>query len=594
MLGGSEWRGACDDVAFPEAFLTELTERSDIVDVVGSYVSLGKRSGATLFGLCPFHNERTPSFAVNPAGQFFHCFGCGKGGGVINFIMEIENLSYPDAVRFLAKRAGMQIPEETDDREAKRRARLLAANRDAAKWFYEQLATPEGRRCTDYMAGRKISPRIARRFGLGFAPERSGAFLAAMREKGYREQELLESDLIRQGERGDFYCTFRDRLMFPIIDVRGEVIGFSGRTLGDAGAKYLNSRDTMVFNKGRNLFALNLAKKSKAGYIILSEGNIDIVALHQAGFDSAVASLGTSLTPEQARLLSRYTNEVIIAYDNDAAGIKASQRAIGILERLDLKVRVLQLTGAKDPDEYIRARGPDAFRNLLEASADQVDYRLKAVSAKYDRSQDDQKVAWLKEATELLATLPGAVEREVYAIRVAGEAGVGQDAVIREVERRRKQLMRRAKRSEEQELNRPERMAQPAAKELRYRDPVSAAAEEGVIRLLYLEPELSREPGLPEPEEFSSEALGRIYRLLREKIDAGDAVSIGALSGELSQDEMSLLVSILQKPELLSSGRRALRDYVTRIREQRERDSGGEVDLNALRDRLRERKGYHP
>ena len=579
---------------FPENFIQELTERSDIVDVVGSYVSLGKRSGANLFGLCPFHNERTPSFAVNPAGQFYHCFGCGKGGGVINFIMEVENLSYPDAVAFLAKRAGMQMPEDSFDRDAKKRSRLLAANRDAARWFYEQLSTPEGKRCTDYMAGRRISPPVAKRFGLGFAPERSGAFLSAMRQKGYSDWELSDADLIRRGDHG-FYCTFRDRLMFPIIDVRGNVIGFSGRTLGDAGAKYLNSKDTLVFNKGRNLFALNLAKKSQAGYITLSERNVDTVALIQAGFDSAVASLGTSLTPEQARLISRYTNEVIIAYDNDGAGIKASQRAIGILERLDLKVRVLRMTGAKDPDEYIRTRGADAFRNLLEGSEDQVDYRLGTVTAKYDLNQDDQKVAFLKEATALLATLPGAVEREVYAIRVAGQAGVGQDAVIREVERRRKQLLRKASRSEEQELNRPERMAQPADKQLRYRNPVSAAAEEGVIRLLYLEPSLVRENALPDAAMFSSEALGRIYTILRQKIEEGSAVSISALSGTLSQEEMNLLVNILQKPEVLSSGRRAMQDYIARIREQHELEAGGsEMDLNALRDRLRERKGYHP
>ena len=581
-------------MAFPENFIQELTERNDIVDVVGSYVSLGKRSGANLFGLCPFHNERTPSFAVNPAGQFYHCFGCGKGGGVINFIMEIENLSYPDAVAFLAKRAGMQMPEDSFDRDAKKRSRLLAANRDAARWFYEQLVTPEGKRCTDYMAGRRIAPTIARRFGLGFAPQRSEAFLDAMRQKGYSDWELSDADLIRRGDHG-FYSTFRDRLMFPIIDVRGNVIGFSGRTLGDAGAKYLNSKDTLVFNKGRNLFALNLAKKSKAGYIILSEGNIDIVALHQAGFDSAVASLGTSLTPEQARLISRYTNEVIIAYDNDGAGIKASQRAIGILERLDLKVRVLRMTGAKDPDEYIKTCGADAFRNLLEGSEDQVDYRLGAVTARYDLSRDDQKVAFLKEASALLATLPGAVEREVYAIRVAGQAGVGQDAVIQEVERRRKQLLRKAARTEEQELNRPERMAQPADRELRYRNPVSAAAEEGVIRLLYLEPALEKEVGLPDAAMFSSEALSRIYTILRQKIEEGGTLSISSLSGVLSREEMNLLVNILQKPEVLSSGRRALQDYIVRIREQHELDTGGsELDLNALRDRLRERKGYHP
>ncbi len=580
-------------MAFPESFIQELITRNDIVDVVGNYVQL-KRSGSGYVGLCPFHNERTPSFHVHPGEQYYHCFGCGKGGGVINFMMEIENLSYPDAVANLAQRAGLQMPEDRDDRASRQRARLLAANKDAARWFFDQLSSPDGKRCTDYMAERRISPAIARRFGLGFAPERWDGLLNALSAKGYTEQELIMADLIRRGNHG-FYDTFRNRLIFPIIDVRGNVIGFSGRALGDSPAKYLNSKDTPVFSKGRNLFALNLAKKSKAGYMILSEGNIDIVALHQAGFDSAVASLGTSLTPDQARLLSRYTGEIIIAYDNDTAGLKASQRAIGILERLDMKVRVLRLTGAKDPDEYIKTRGPDAFRNLLEGSEDQIDYRLNSITAKYDLTLDDQKVSFLREATELVASLPGQVERQVYAIRVAGLAGIGQDAVVSEVERRRKRLLAKARRSNEQAMSRPERSVQPASKALHYHDPVSAAAEEGVIRLLYLEPSLGRHDGLPAPDEFSSEALRNIYTVLMQKIKDADTISIGSLSADLSQDEMNLLVSILQKPELLANGSRALEDYIRRIHEQKELQiPDAELNLNELRNRLRERKGYHP
>ncbi|MCR5137267.1 MAG: DNA primase [Oscillospiraceae bacterium] len=580
-------------MAFPESFLEELVSRNDIVDVVGSYVQLTKRSGANYFGLCPFHNERTPSFSVNPSEQFYYCFGCGKGGGVINFIMEIENLPYPDAVRSLAQRAGMQVPEESYDPNAKQRGRLLEANKEAARWFYAQLSEPGGKRCTDYMQERRISPQTARRFGLGYAPDTKGSFLRHMRDQGFQDYELLNADLIRKGDYG-YYDTFRDRLMFPIIDVRGDVIGFSGRALGDAGAKYLNSRDTPVFNKGRHLFALNLAKKSKAGYILLSEGNIDIVSLHQAGFDSAVASLGTSLTPEQARLLSRYTNEVIIAYDNDGAGIKASQRAIGILERLDLKVRVLRMEGAKDPDEYIRTRGAEAFRNLLKASEDQIDYRLNSVTAKYDLTQDSQKLAYLQEASALLASLPNPVARQVYAIRVAGQAGVGQDAVIDEVERQRKRLLGRARRNEERETFRPERSAQPEAKNLRYLNPESAVAEEGLIRLLFRYPEYRSEPELPKPEEFSSEALAKIYALLLRRLEAGGELSVNSFSSELSQDEMNLTVSLLQKPELASGSADALKDYIRKIREQKERAAqSGVPDLNALGRKLRERKGYH-
>ena len=582
-------------MAFPENFLNELIAKNDIVDVVGSYVNLTKRSGQNLFGLCPFHNERTPSFSVNPSEQFYYCFGCGKGGGVINFVMEIENLPYPDAVARLAQRAGMQMPEDSFDRDAGRRKRLLELNREAARWFYEQLATPEGKRCTDYMAGRKISPSIARKFGLGYAPESWDELRKSMTHRGYREDEMLAADLVRRTDHG-FYDTFRDRLMFPIIDVRGDVIGFSGRALGDRGAKYLNSRDTLVYNKGRNLFALNLAKKSKSGYLILSEGNIDIVSLHQAGFDSAVASLGTSLTPEQARLMSRYTGEVILAYDSDAAGQKASQRAIGILERLDMKVRVLHMEGAKDPDEYIKAKGADAFRALLEGSEDQVDWRLNAVTQKYDLNQPDQKVAFLKEATELVAALPGQVEREVYSIRVASLAGVTREAVVAEVDRRRKRRVTKAQQEVQQTMTRPERSAQPAARELRYQDPVSAAAEEGLIRLMALEPILAETKGLPEEAEFSSEALGRIYGLLCRRIRAKESVDLNSLAAFLTADEMNLLVSILQKPEQLANSERALRDYTTRIREQNERRKQAEdpnLDLNALRDKLRERKGYH-
>ncbi|MBQ3802783.1 MAG: DNA primase [Oscillospiraceae bacterium] len=579
-------------MAFPENFIQELIDRNDIVDVIGSYVNLSKRSGANLFGLCPFHNERTPSFAVNPSGQFYHCFGCGKGGGVINFIMEIENLSYPDAVRHLAARAGMEVPDDGYDKDSKRRARLLELNRDAAKFFYEQLSAPDGQKAVLYMQERGISPQTAKRFGLGCAPDSWESLRKEMAKKGYSDFELFDAGLVKRGQRGGFYDTFRNRLMFPVIDVRGDVIGFSGRILGGDGAKYMNSPDTLVYNKSRNLFAMNLAKKSKNGYLLLVEGNVDVVTLHQAGFDSAVASLGTSLTPEQARLMSRYTKEVIIAYDSDGAGQKAAQRAIGILERLDLKVRVLRMTGAKDPDEFIRMKGADAFANLLKNSENQVDYRLNTVKAKYDLSLDDQKVSYLKEASELLASLPGQVERQVYAIRVAGEAGIGQDAVIREVERRRKILLSRLKKDYERDITRPEKAVQPAERTMRYSNPGAAAAEEGIIRLLYLEPALVREE-LPDAKEFSSEALGKIYSVIKAAIESGTSVSVNALAPKLAQEEMNLLVRIIQKPERLSESRSILVDYVRRMREEQDR-KGGSEDLKALSEKLRKEKGFRP
>ena len=576
---------------FPENFITELVERSDIVEVVSGYVRMSKRSGANLFGLCPFHSEKTPSFSVSADKQIYHCFGCGKGGGVINFIMEVENLNFPEAVEFLARRAGMPVPEQVNDAESRKRDRMLALNKDAARFFREQLIAPVGQPARAYLERRQIRNKAATNFGLGFAPDTWDSLEKAMRQKGYSDFEMLDAGLVRRGKSGGFYDTFRNRLMFPVIDVRGHVIGFSGRILGDGEPKYMNSPETLVFSKSRNLFALNLAKKSKNGYIILSEGNIDVVSLHQAGFDSAVASLGTSLTPEQARLISRYTDQVIIAYDNDGAGIKAAQRAIGILEKLDLRVKVLRMSGAKDPDEFIKLKGPDAFRKLLEDSENQIDYRLRSVTDKYDLSVDEQKVDFLKEATELVAKLPGAVERQVYAMRVASMAGVQAEVVTSEVERRRKRLLNNARKTAQREQSRPERQMQPTDKQLRYDDPVSAAAEEGLVRLLYLEPALGKNQALPAAEEFSSPALGRIYAAIREKIDRGDAVSTAALSEALTLSEMSLLVSILQKPELLSRGEKTLQDYIEKIRDQREL-AAGSTDLRALAGKLRERKGY--
>ena len=573
----------------PERFLDELTERSDIVDVVSQYVRLTKRSGANLFGLCPFHSEKTPSFSVSPDKQIYHCFGCGKGGGVINFIMEIENLGFQDAVAFLARRANMPMPEEVETEDASHRKRILELNRDAARFFYEQLVAPTGRPAQEYVDRREISGAMVRNFGLGFAPDSWSALTDAMRKKGYSDQELFESGLMKHGRNGGGYDTFRNRLMFPVIDVRGSVIGFSGRILGDGEPKYLNSPETAVFSKSHNLFALNLAKKSKRGYIILVEGNIDVVSLHQAGFDCAVASLGTSLTPEQARLLSRYTKEVILCYDSDEAGRKAATRGISILEKLDLKVRVLQVTGAKDPDEFIKKNGPDAFANLIEGSAGQVEYRLKTVAEQHPPDTDDGRVDYLKAAAALLASLPSAVEREVYAARVAQTAGVTPQAVTGEVERLRRARLRDAKKRQARDQTRPSVNAQPAQRGIRYDDPRSARAEEGLIRLLYLDPGLARSRELPDAAQFSSPLLGRFYTELLRRIQSGERISLGVLAGQFTSEEMSHFTAVLGAPEDLSNGEQALRDYISIITG---RGSDEEEDLRALAEKYRKTKSY--
>jgi DNA primase len=573
----------------PERFLDELTERSDIVEVIGQYVRLTKRSGANLFGLCPFHSEKTPSFSVSPDKQIYHCFGCGKGGGVINFIMEIENLDFRDAVAFLARRANMPMPEETEGEDSSRRGRLLELNRDAARFFYDRLVSPEGRTAQEYAARRGISGAMVRNFGLGFAPNEWNALTDAMRQKGYTDRDLFDAGLMKRGKNGGGYDTFRNRLMFPVIDVRGSVIGFSGRILDDGEPKYLNSPETSVFSKSRNLFGLNLAKKTRRGYIILVEGNIDVVSLHQAGFDCAVASLGTSLTPEQARLLSRYTKEVILCYDSDAAGKKAAQRAIGILEKLDMKVRVLQVTGAKDPDEYIRANGADAFANLIEGSAGQMEYRLAALAEQYPPDTDEGKVDFVRSAASLLASIPNAVEREVYATRAAGIAGVRKEAVSEEVERLRRSKIKSAKKKEARDQTRPTANAQPALRGIRYDDPRSARAEEGLIRLLYLDPGIARGRKLPDPSGFSSELLGRFYSELLERIRTGERISPGVLAGCFTSEEMSHFTSLLEAPEDLSNAERAMDDYIAVITARGEEEN---EDLASMAEKMRKTKSY--
>ncbi len=575
-------------MAFPESFLDELVARSDIADVVGSYVRLTKK-GANMFGLCPFHGEKTPSFSVSQDKQIYHCFGCGKGGGVINFIMEIENLNFPDAVRFLADRAGMKVPEDDGDQLRSKRDRLLALSKDAARWFHKQLKNPACKDIVAYINSRAISPAMVTRFGLGAAPDSWDGLISAMTALGYQKSELLDAGLAVKNKTGGIYDRFRGRLIFPIIDIRGNVIGFGGRVLDGSTPKYLNSPETLIFNKSRNLFALNLAKKSKMDMIIMTEGYMDTLALHQAGIDCAVASLGTALTAEHGNLLARYTKKVVLAYDSDEAGMKAAQRAIQILSKCAIEVKLLRMNGAKDPDEYIKKFGRDAFINLLEKSENHVDYRLLSLRGKFDLAADDQRIAYLKEAVKLLATLPGAVERDVYARRVAEETKVSPEAVLSEVNRELRRRIAAEKKRQSRDALHPAQNFQPAARELRYENLRSAAAEEGVIRLLLANPDTVKCLDSLRQEEFTSPFLGRAYSALLRRIEAGHGLSLAALASEFSPEEMSRLTAILQKPEPERDEARAARDYIEIIRTERLRADG---DAAALIRRARERQGY--
>ena len=582
---------------FSQTFLDELIARNDIVDVVGSYVSLTPKGGS-YWGCCPFHNEKTPSFHVLQDKQFYHCFGCKKGGGVINFIMEIENLSYPDAIRFLAKRVNMEVPEDRESADADRlRKRLLNLNRDAARWYYDVLQSPDGAAVRAYLDKRAISRRIAVRFGMGASMDSWDALLRAMTAKGYTKQELLTAGLIVANKSGGFYDKFRNRLMLPVIDVRGDVVGFGSRVIDKSEPKYMNSTETPVYSKRRVLYGLNLAKKTKRPNMILCEGNLDVVTLHQAGFDNAVASMGTALTTEQIRLLGRYTKELVLCYDNDNAGQLATQRALEMLNNTEFTVRVLKLPRRlvdgeyvkQDADDFIKFQGAPAFERLLSGSENGVEFRMTQVAAKYDLRSDQGRIDYTTEISQVLAELDNAVEREVYANRAAEAAGLSPESMRQEVERAaRKRRYSDRKKRERQELN-PAMTMQPAARGSRYTNLRSAMAEEGVIRLLHLDPTLFGDAPPLRPEEFSSPLLGRIYGAMWPR--RYDRSGLSALTGELTGEEMSHLTTLLQKPESTANASQALADYIRVIREeQAKRDDSGIDPLLLAMETFKDKK----
>ena len=575
-------------MAFPPSFIDELIARNPIQDVVGQYVNL-RRSGANLFGLCPFHGEKTASFSVAPDKGIYYCFGCHKGGGAINFMMEVEGLSYPDAVRALAKRAGMDVPEDEQYQSRYRQQeRLWALMKEAARYFHGKLYSPEGAEGLAYAHKRGMPKGTLTKFGIGFAPNSWNGLCEAMRAKGYTDQELKDAGLVSE-KNGRIYDRFRNRLMFPIIDTRGNIIGFGGRVMDDSTPKYLNSPETLIFNKRKNLFGLNLAKKSKLGYLILVEGYMDAITLHQYGFDCAVASLGTSLTEEHATLLSRYTEQVYLIYDADEAGQRAAQRAIPMLERAGLRIKVLKVKDAKDPDEFLKKFGPDKFKILLEESANRVEYQLSAIRSKYDIREDDQKIRYVHEAAELISTLGSSVQREVYGGRVAESAGISMEAMKLEVNKAFKRRMAIQRKKEEREKLAPAKALQPKERSIRYDNMKSAMAEEGILAQILRDPSLLEECRNLKGGDFSVPLLGKVYDDLYSRYSQGLEVSLSVL--EVSAEEMSHLAGIAHRHQGTVNAD-AFRDCVNMV--LAERQSAGvsnDDDLMALRNKLKERKG---
>ena len=413
----------------PHEYIEEVVRRNDITDVVGSYVQL-KRKGRLYGGLCPFHSEKTPSFYVYPDTQSFYCFGCGAGGDVISFIKKINNLDYVEAVKMLAGRAGMPEPAE-EDKVGRMRSRVLAVNRDAARYFHACLnsSAEEAKLARAYWRRRGLDDRTIVRFGLGYAPNDFRATYLYLRDKGYSDAELLESGLVKRSEKGNMYNIFRGRVMTPIFDLRGNIIAFGGRVLDDSKPKYINSPETLVYKKSKTMFAMQIAKKSTSKRYVLCEGYMDVISMQQAGIDTAVCACGTALTPDQVKLISEYAEEVVLCYDSDEAGQKATLRSLGLFQDSPVKVSVLQIPGAKDPDEYIKKYGAERFRALLDGTGNALEFRLGQIRKKYDLAQDKDRLAYVREALELLAERVSPTEREVYAGRLAEETNISRAAI---------------------------------------------------------------------------------------------------------------------------------------------------------------------
>lgn len=574
-------------MALSDSFLQELKMKTDIEDVISAYVTL-KRRGATLVGLCPFHNEKTPSFTVYPATQSFYCFGCGAGGDAITFLKKIENLDYLDAVKTLAQRAGLQMPQEGfDDSLSKRRRRILEMNREAARFYHSVLLSPEGKVGYDYYIGRALSAATINHFGLGFAPNQWDALLKYMRAKGYQPAELVDAGLARKGQKG-YYDNFRNRVMTPIIDVRGNVIAFGGRVLDDSKPKYINTGDTLVYKKTNELFALNFAKDSKEDALILCEGYMDVIAMHQAGFTNAVAGCGTALTTEQVRLISRYAKEVILTYDADEAGQKALQKAMTLFDQTDVKVRIPALVGGKDPDEIIRTYGRDKFKGMLEGASNETEFRLLALRRQYNLATTQGKIDFIGGALKILATLPP-VERDLYVSRLSEELGVErqnmkvqlQDLVARQGNRREKREFKRIVQENMQKAARETMATDASLRKLR--------AEDRLISLLLRYPDCSRLCKDFDPQWLTPGFAQRVFTLILQRLENGDGTELMDLRDRLTDDEMGRLSGIIARGGESADAKQEFSDCLQTIRaeQQKKQESAAGLDDQAFRDLFR-------
>lgn len=588
----------------PKSFVEALLDRTNIEHLIGTYVTL-KRAGSNMVGLCPFHSEKSPSFTVFPSEGNFYCFGCGTGGDAITFVRKIENLEYPDAVEFLAKRAGLTVPQ-TDDRQTVPRFRVdrnrvLAMNKEAARFFHSCLGAddPDAKNALSYLTEKRgLSMTTVRHFGLGYAPNRTNALSDHLLRMGFTETELTEGYIAFKNERGGMLVdSFRNRVMFPIIDPAGNVIAFGGRVMDDSQPKYKNTSDTPAFKKSKNLFALNFARSCCSERLILCEGYMDVISLHAAGFENAVATLGTAITPEQARMISRYTKQVIISYDMDDAGRKAADKAMKLFEEVGLEVRLLKLEGAKDPDEYIKKNGSAAFRRVLDASDSKFAYNLNRVLSKYDIKDPQQKIEATSAILNIISRFSSAAEREVYLREVSRIFEIETEALKRDLRRIFAKMEAERKKKDSQSLLQQTMGYRDEVNADFSRAPSAARYEEAVLGMLFVYPEYRKycktDAPLLREEDFFTAFGQRVFRYILSLDEKSNAEGEN-INEVFTPDEVGRITKMKIGRMLLSeNGREVFEESVAALKKavsaQKAKESGNSFD--ALRKLISEKAG---
>lgn len=582
---------------FSEDFLSELRARTDIEELISKYTEIKHRGSRTPVALCPFHTEKTPSFVIYRDTQSYYCFGCGAGGDAITFIKNIERLDYTDAVRFLCERAGMNMPLDPVDDEFNRiRRRCYEANREAAKFFYSTLYTPEAAVARGYLEKRRLAQETIKHFGLGFAPDKWDALLRHLKSKGFTENELVSFDLAKKTSKGGVIDAFRNRLIFPIIDLRGNVIAFGGRVLDDSKPKYLNTSDTAVYKKSQALYALNFAKNNSERKLILCEGYMDVIAMHQAGFTNAVAGLGTAFTKEQVSLLSRYCDELTLCFDSDEAGKKATKRALGMLSQSSMKIKVMHLNNGKDPDEIIKTQGKEKMNSIINSAVNDTEYALNDARSRFDLSTEDGKLGFLNECVIVLAGLENAIEKDLYVSKLSVELGVDKTAIIQQITKQRRYL-KKAQDNErfdtamktvlgEEKLSSPNPEARGNVRAVK--------AEEIILASLLRHPDyLKKLSGILSADVFVTEFGRRFFEDISSRILSGRSIELFSFSEEAQSDEMSYLAYLLAKAAEISNSVEECKQCINTLLEEKTKKNipdVGKLSPDEYRDLFRKKR----